>query len=683
MLCSPGDTAPERKALEKAVREWTDDNLFKEEIVLLPVGWESLPPLTDGQNGQVRINESITSKADIFIGVFKHRFGQAGTGDDAATVEELLIGMKKALPVHVWFYDGDEGINQRDLGQLEQLGKVHEFKARIAKQGLYGSYVTVEDLVAKLNKVLNVDSHEYLKANRSPKPFPTAGSTKVYTTQTAVNDNGVNQAPASASRPAGLPTKPPAKTVKNGLPTRPQSPQNSPVVELQPVSNSPLPKRPQRPDSLPPRTAVFQSGNLASTKSGDGYASMAPSKLVDATERKRALERQMKLYPEGLHGDVPLPDIDDRLFPRGHSDDQISRNEKLSKQKEQDSKNAESVARWNANKPLISATEKARLDFELPRIESWQIEGEHRDSHGRLTGFILLQTQKENADDIKIHPYFGDGSRIAYEYRILAGNDSSQPIKIAVTFPKPLNEKTILVRVTWDLTKDGKYPKETHLVVGGDSKQEKKRAIDDRPREHDFRQGWSVELEKDIHGYPTSVVLANELDRIARNISVRFIKSNGTKLPSNLQEAIEAALPWEAHTIKFDPNTLDGQAVTMIVEWYEKGLQRGTKIDLGPLAGYRTALIKPVIAFVHRSLRVTFEGDPSKIVDDLQISVRGVSGEELDIGFPPKGYSRLGTNDELKFPVELSSANSMHNFIDMTWSVDGHQFTSKQRIHML
>lgn len=99
-----------------------------------------------------------------------------------------------------------------------------------------------------------------------------------------------------------------------------------------------MPKRPQRPDALPSFTAEVRK--RASMNASDSYSSMSPSEMVEATERKRALERQRKLHSGVLPTEEPLPDIDDHLFSRGLSDNQISRNEKLSWQKEQNNKNA-------------------------------------------------------------------------------------------------------------------------------------------------------------------------------------------------------------------------------------------------------------------------------------------------------------------------------------------------------
>jgi hypothetical protein len=62
MIASPGDTIEERDAIERALHGWNADRSEREQVVLLPVRWETTAVPRLGASGQSIImnNSSIT-----------------------------------------------------------------------------------------------------------------------------------------------------------------------------------------------------------------------------------------------------------------------------------------------------------------------------------------------------------------------------------------------------------------------------------------------------------------------------------------------------------------------------------------------------------------------------------------------------------------------------------------------
>ena len=88
MIASPSDVASERSIVREVIYEWNAIHSEKENIVLLPVGWESHSSPEMGRPQEI-INRQTVDKCDLLVGIFGTRIG-TDTGEyDSGTIEEI------------------------------------------------------------------------------------------------------------------------------------------------------------------------------------------------------------------------------------------------------------------------------------------------------------------------------------------------------------------------------------------------------------------------------------------------------------------------------------------------------------------------------------------------------------------------------------------------------------------
>lgn len=148
-----------------------------------------------------------------------------------------------------------------------------------------------------------------------------------------------------------------------------------------------------------------------------------------------------------------------------------------------------------------------------------------------------------------------------------------------------------------------------------------------------------------------------------------FVRGNDSSQP--IQIIVDFARP------------IHEEAVLIRVEWrLENGeykqvdhlrLEGGQKRDKNDLALERMPVV-PELSFMHSELRVKFEGDRKLLVENLKISIRDIMGVSLDFGFNPNNVKRFRAGEVQGFPIDLSRTGSMHNVVDLSWSVNGEEF---------
>jgi hypothetical protein len=70
LIASPSDLDEERRAVRDAVNDWNAQSSVSENVVLLPVMWESHVHPQTGVRPQDAINRQIVDTSDILIGMF-------------------------------------------------------------------------------------------------------------------------------------------------------------------------------------------------------------------------------------------------------------------------------------------------------------------------------------------------------------------------------------------------------------------------------------------------------------------------------------------------------------------------------------------------------------------------------------------------------------------------------------
>lgn len=69
-IASPNDVAEERLVIRRQIEKWNAIHSEKENIILLPVGWESHSVSEIGTHPQDSINQTVLAKCDFLIGIF-------------------------------------------------------------------------------------------------------------------------------------------------------------------------------------------------------------------------------------------------------------------------------------------------------------------------------------------------------------------------------------------------------------------------------------------------------------------------------------------------------------------------------------------------------------------------------------------------------------------------------------
>jgi hypothetical protein len=157
LIASPGDTAADRDVVEDAIRSWNSDHTLRRKIHLLPLRWElGAVPLVGQKDAQEVINEQFADEADVVIAVFNSRLGQATKRAVSGTAEEILRARDRGAAVHVFFSDAPI---PRDHDP-DQLAALNAFRTELQEHGLTGSYVSVDDLRAKVRTCLEHDAYK-------------------------------------------------------------------------------------------------------------------------------------------------------------------------------------------------------------------------------------------------------------------------------------------------------------------------------------------------------------------------------------------------------------------------------------------------------------------------------------------------------------------------------------------
>jgi hypothetical protein len=144
-VASPNDVIEERNALAKLIGDINDVLVYlapEKQLRLELVRYETHAYPDLGKPQDV-INREIPIDYDIFVGIMWKRVGTPTDTADSGTVEEFIRACqrreKSSLP-RIMFYFCDQPIPVPTPSEMEQLGKVVEFRNRLAAQGLTSSY---------------------------------------------------------------------------------------------------------------------------------------------------------------------------------------------------------------------------------------------------------------------------------------------------------------------------------------------------------------------------------------------------------------------------------------------------------------------------------------------------------------------------------------------------------------
>ena len=158
MIASPSDVASERSIVREAIYEWNAVHSEKENIVLLPVGWESHSSPEMGARPQEIINEQTVDKCDLLVGIFGTRIGTDTGKYPSGTIEEIEDHIKSGKPAMVYFSNqlGDSG-----NFEAEQYTELMKWKEYYRSRGLCESYDSDADFKDKFSRQLQIKVNQH------------------------------------------------------------------------------------------------------------------------------------------------------------------------------------------------------------------------------------------------------------------------------------------------------------------------------------------------------------------------------------------------------------------------------------------------------------------------------------------------------------------------------------------
>jgi hypothetical protein len=151
MIASPNDVGTERNEIRDAIFDWNNVHSDKEEIVLMPVGWESHSSPAMGDRPQGIINKQLLATCDLLIAVFWTRLGSPTGKARSGTVEEIEKHLKSGKPAMIYF--SSVPVMPESVDQ-EQYSALSKFKEELRTRGLYETYDSIAMFKDKIKRQL-------------------------------------------------------------------------------------------------------------------------------------------------------------------------------------------------------------------------------------------------------------------------------------------------------------------------------------------------------------------------------------------------------------------------------------------------------------------------------------------------------------------------------------------------
>ena len=183
MLSTPGDTDDLRAEAETIIQDWNDDNSDSKNVTLQRLHWKKSVVLTANRPPQRKITDTMVSKADIFVVIFRHRLGTPTGRAISGTVEELDDALNMGKEVLLYFSDE---VPPKDWIKNEEARKqvlaVQGYKEHCEKLGRgYYTFDGKDGFGRKfrthLNKLMNELVDQQPPSSDSPSPTGVSSST--------------------------------------------------------------------------------------------------------------------------------------------------------------------------------------------------------------------------------------------------------------------------------------------------------------------------------------------------------------------------------------------------------------------------------------------------------------------------------------------------------------------------
>ena len=158
MIASPSDVESERSIVREVIYDWNAVHSERENVVLLPIGWESHSSPEMGDRAQAIINRQTLDKCDLLVGIFGTRIG-TDTGEySSGTVEEIEEHIALGKPAMLYF---SKQLGDSDAFDRDQYAKLEELRKDYERRGLYEIYDSNADFKGKFYRQLEIKVNEH------------------------------------------------------------------------------------------------------------------------------------------------------------------------------------------------------------------------------------------------------------------------------------------------------------------------------------------------------------------------------------------------------------------------------------------------------------------------------------------------------------------------------------------
>jgi hypothetical protein len=181
LIASPGDVNEEREIISQVIHEWNYVYSRERSVVLLPLRWETHASPEMGSTPQAVINRQVVDYCDMAIGVFWTRLGTPTDEAESGTAEEIARVGDAGKPVMIYFSRAKASLEPPDL-DLEELGRLREFKRRTYPKGLIESYGSLSDFREKLQRQLAIRIRDIIAESTPEQSSPAADGRNIVLT---------------------------------------------------------------------------------------------------------------------------------------------------------------------------------------------------------------------------------------------------------------------------------------------------------------------------------------------------------------------------------------------------------------------------------------------------------------------------------------------------------------------
>jgi hypothetical protein len=175
-IASPSDLDEERTAIPELINDWNAANGLPNNIIFLPIKWESNSAPQLGERPQEFINRQLVQDCDLLVALFWTRVGQPTGKEESGTIEEIREFMKAGKPALLYFSERPVPPNKIDI---DQLSKLKAFRDQVKTEGLIETFSDLYDFKSKFARQLGITISRIVSETTENKTRQTVAKKKI------------------------------------------------------------------------------------------------------------------------------------------------------------------------------------------------------------------------------------------------------------------------------------------------------------------------------------------------------------------------------------------------------------------------------------------------------------------------------------------------------------------------